>query len=154
MSAELALKIEEGCGAAGGGWINNLLTLIQGPGEHFQCALDVGNIVMGAEMQVQQSKIMTNLSSITNLLRSGYAMVGLAGGNIAIMIDGPDGKITRFIESIPGGSSVLRLMGAKQLLTIEGGKRKSKKARKGKGKKSSKARKGKKARKSKKARKA
>lgn len=159
MSAELAFKIEEGCGAAGGGWINNLLVAIQGPGEHFQCALDVGNKVMGAEMQVQQARIMTNLSNITNLLRSGYAMVGLAGGNIAVMIDGPDGKITRFIENIPGGTSVLRLMGHNVsnplAITYGGGKRKSKKARKGK--KSSKARKGrnsKKTRKSKKARKA
>ena len=159
MSAELAFKIEEGCGAAGGGWINNLLVAIQGPGEHFQCALDVGNKVMGAEMQVQQARIMTNLSNITNLLRSGYAMIGLAGGNIAVMIDGPDGKITRFIENIPGGTTLLGLMGSnvsKQLaIESRGGKRKSKKARKGK--KSSKARKGrnsKKTRKYKKARKA
>lgn len=156
MSAELAFKIEEGCGAAGGGWINNLLAaVVGGPGDQFQCALDVGNQVMGAEMQVQQARILTNLNTITNLLRSGYAMIGLAGGNIVVMIDGRDGNINKFIKTIPGVTSVLSLIGTDQnQLAIEygGGKRKSKKARKGK--KSSKARKGKKTRKSKKARKA
>ena len=138
---EIGFQVERVCGAAGGGWINNLLVAIQGAGKQFECALDVGNKIMGSEFALHQKKIANNISNITNLLRSGYAMVGLAGGNIAIMIDGPDGKITRFIKKIPAGTMLLNLMGSnvsnQSAIENRGGKRKSNKTRKGKGKKSS-----------------
>jgi len=151
---EVAYQIERVCGAAGGGWVSNILTILQGPGQKFDCALDVGNKIMGSELALHQKLIANNISSITNLVRAGYGMVGLSGGNIALIVDGPDGKITRFISNIPGGKIALTLLGASdtnEQLAIKnsGGKRRANKTRKGR--KSKKARKG---RKSKKARKA
>jgi len=154
---EVAYQVGEVCGAAGGGWVSNILTILQGPGEKIVCGLTVTEKVMTTEFALQQAKIVNNISSITNLVRAGYGIVGLSSGNIALMIEGPDGNISRFISNIPGLKNALRLFGPGSgqppPLAITdgptGGKRKSKKARKGR--KSKKARKG---RKSKKARKA
>ena len=116
-----------------------------------KCALDVSRIVMGSEYNLQQTKILENIESITTLVRAGSSIAWYSGARIAVIVDGPNGKITKFITNIPGGNTVLKLFGAEQTqLVIEngssGGKRKTKK--KGKKRKSKKTRKSRKSKKS------
>lgn len=158
---EISFQVKRVCGAAGDGWVSNILITLQGPGKQFECALDVGNKIMGSEFALHQTKIANNISSITNLVRGGYSIACYSGAKTALILDGPSGKISTFIKNIPGGNMALTILGSgsnqdhQLAIKNSGGKRKSKKARKGK--KTSKARKGrnsKRVRKSKKARKA
>lgn len=161
---EISFQVERVCGAAGGGWVSNILITLQGPGKQFECALDVGNKIMGSEFALHQTKIANNISSITNLVRGGYSIACYSGAKTALILDGPSGKISTFIKNIPGGNMALTILGAsddtnEQLAIVNGGgKRKSKKSRKGKkssktrrGRNSKKARKGRKSKKSRKA---
>lgn len=150
---EVAHQVERVCGAAGGGWVNNILVSLQGPGQRFQCTLDVANKVMGSEMQLQQTKIVNNLTYITNMVRAGYGIACYSATKVVLIVEGENGNVKQLMNQIPGGKLALKLLGADaemNTLAIEnyGGKRKSKKARKViKSKKARKAKKSKKARK-------